>query len=168
MSIGITTYGVYVPRFWIRVEDIARVWGDNPDDIKKGLRVSEKSVPDQDEDTATIAVEAARSALQRRTAGGHLHFHPAAPGRRAALRLLLSIAGQSRQTQPMLPAELNLAQPAGLVIGHQLPGFRAAPPALDFRYLCLLVHRSSASLTLAREQMSWSNAYDAPPYREAS
>jgi hydroxymethylglutaryl-CoA synthase len=41
------------------------VWGDNPNDIKKGLRVSEKSVPDLDEDTATIAVEAARSALQR-------------------------------------------------------------------------------------------------------
>jgi hydroxymethylglutaryl-CoA synthase len=56
---------VYIPRFRIRVEDIARVWGDNPDDIKKSLRVSEKSVPDQDEDTATIAVEAARSALQR-------------------------------------------------------------------------------------------------------
>ena len=65
MSIGITTYGVYIPRFRIRVEDIARVWGDNPNDIKKGLRVSEKSVPDLDEDTATIAVEAARSALQR-------------------------------------------------------------------------------------------------------
>jgi hydroxymethylglutaryl-CoA synthase len=65
VSIGITTYGVYIPRFRIRVEDIARVWGDNPDDVKKGLRVSEKSVPDQDEDTATIAVEAARSALQR-------------------------------------------------------------------------------------------------------
>ncbi len=65
MSIGITTYGVYIPRFRIRVEDIARVWGDNPNDIKKGLLVSEKSVPDQDEDTATIAVEAARSALRR-------------------------------------------------------------------------------------------------------
>jgi hydroxymethylglutaryl-CoA synthase len=65
VSIGITTYGVYIPRFRIRVEDIARVWGDNPNDIKKGLLVSEKSVPDQDEDTATIAVEAARSALKR-------------------------------------------------------------------------------------------------------
>jgi hydroxymethylglutaryl-CoA synthase len=65
VSIGITTYGVYIPRFRIRVEDIARVWGDNPNDIKRGLLVSEKSVPDQDEDTATIAVEAARSALQR-------------------------------------------------------------------------------------------------------
>ena len=65
MSIGITTYGVYIPQYRIRVEEIARVWGDDPNDIKKGLRVLEKSVPDRDEDTATIAVEAARSALQR-------------------------------------------------------------------------------------------------------
>jgi len=41
------------------------VWGDDPNDVKKGLRVLEKSVPDRDEDTATIAVEAARSALRR-------------------------------------------------------------------------------------------------------
>ena len=65
MPIGIATYGVYIPRYRIKVEEIARVWGDNPNDIKKGLRVSEKSVPDRDEDTATIAVEAARSALSR-------------------------------------------------------------------------------------------------------
>ena len=65
MSIGITTYGVYIPRYRIKVEEIARVWGDDPNDIKKGLGVFEKSVPDRDEDTATIAVEAARSALQR-------------------------------------------------------------------------------------------------------
>jgi hydroxymethylglutaryl-CoA synthase len=65
VSIGITTYGVYIPRYRIRVEEIARVWGDDANNIKKGLRVFEKSVPDVDEDTATIAVEAARYALQR-------------------------------------------------------------------------------------------------------
>ena len=55
MPIGITSYGVYIPKFRIKVEEIARVWGDNPEDLKKGLRVFEKSVPDKDEDTATIA-----------------------------------------------------------------------------------------------------------------
>lgn len=70
MPIGITTYGAYIPRYRIRVEEIARVWGDDPNDIKKGLRVLEKSVPDLDEDTATIAVEAARSALRRSGLGG--------------------------------------------------------------------------------------------------
>jgi hydroxymethylglutaryl-CoA synthase len=61
---GIVSYGVYIPRFRIRVDEIARVWGDG-DDISEGLRVFEKSVPDLDEDAVTIAVEAARSALKR-------------------------------------------------------------------------------------------------------
>ena len=63
---GIITYGAYIPRYRIRLEEIARVWGDNAQDITGGLGVREKSLPDVDEDTATIAVEAARSALARR------------------------------------------------------------------------------------------------------
>ncbi len=65
MSIGITGYGAYIPRFRISVEEIARVWGQDPDTIKEGLLVQEKSVPDIDEDTITIAVEAGRNALLR-------------------------------------------------------------------------------------------------------
>lgn len=64
MVSGIVSYGVYIPRFRIRVDEIARVWGDG-DDISESLRVFEKSVPDLDEDAVTIAVEAARSALKR-------------------------------------------------------------------------------------------------------
>ena len=64
--VGIITYGVYIPRYRIKVEEIARVWGANAKDISGGLGVFEKSVPDMDEDTATIAVEAARNALARR------------------------------------------------------------------------------------------------------
>jgi hydroxymethylglutaryl-CoA synthase len=64
--VGIITYGVYIPRFRIRVDEIARVWGTNSDEITGGLGVFEKSVPDLDEDTATIAVEAARAAMARR------------------------------------------------------------------------------------------------------
>jgi len=65
LSIGITGYGAYIPRFRITVEEIARVWGQDPDTIKSGLLVQEKSVPDIDEDTITIAVEAGRNALIR-------------------------------------------------------------------------------------------------------
>jgi len=65
--VGIITYGVYIPSYRIRVEEIARVWGANAADISGGLGVFEKSVPDMDEDTTTIAVEAARHALARRT-----------------------------------------------------------------------------------------------------
>jgi len=64
--VGILTYGVYIPRYRIKVQEIARVWGGNAEDITGGLGVYEKSVPDMDEDTATIAVEAARHALARR------------------------------------------------------------------------------------------------------
>ena len=64
--VGIITYGVYIPRYRIKVEEIARVWGANASDISGGLGVFEKSVPDLDEDAATIAVEAARNALLRR------------------------------------------------------------------------------------------------------
>lgn len=62
---GIVGYGVFVPSYRIKVEEIARVWGDNPKSISKGLVVNEKSVPAPDEDTATISVEAARHAVSR-------------------------------------------------------------------------------------------------------
>lgn len=64
--VGIITYGAYIPRYRITVEEIARVWGANAKEISGGLGVFEKAVPDYDENTATFAVEAARSALKRR------------------------------------------------------------------------------------------------------
>lgn len=63
--IGIVSYGVYVPLYRIKVEEIANQWGENGASIKAGLMVAEKSVPDLDEDTATMAVEAARAAILR-------------------------------------------------------------------------------------------------------
>ena len=65
MDIGIVGYGAYIPRFRIAVEEIARIWGEDPENIKKGLLVEEKSVPDKDEDTITISVEAGKNALAR-------------------------------------------------------------------------------------------------------
>jgi hydroxymethylglutaryl-CoA synthase len=64
-SIGIVGYGAYIPRFRISVEEIARVWGESAENIKSGLMVEEKSVPDKDEDTITISVEAGKNALLR-------------------------------------------------------------------------------------------------------
>jgi len=65
MNAGIVSYGVYIPRYRIKVDEITAVWGGNPDNIAKGLMVYEKSVPDMDEDTVTIAVEAARNAISQ-------------------------------------------------------------------------------------------------------
>ncbi|RLG27308.1 hydroxymethylglutaryl-CoA synthase [Methanosarcinales archaeon] len=65
-SVGIVSYGVYIPRYRIKVDEIAETWGEDADSIRKGLWVFEKSVPDIDEDAVTIAVEAARNAIVRR------------------------------------------------------------------------------------------------------
>jgi len=67
---GIVSYGGYVPNYRIRTSEIARVWGDDPDAVESGLRVESKSVPDDDEDTATISVEATRRALGSGPVGG--------------------------------------------------------------------------------------------------
>ncbi len=63
MQYGIVGYGAYIPRLRIRVEEIAKVWGQDAEHIKGGLLVDEKSVPESDEDTITISVEAARNAI---------------------------------------------------------------------------------------------------------
>lgn len=63
--IGIVSYGTYIPKFRIKVEEIARIWNEDPNAIKQSLGVLEKSVPDIDEDTATMAVEAGREAIIR-------------------------------------------------------------------------------------------------------
>ncbi len=65
MTVGIVSYGAYIPRYRIKVSEIAKVWGADVQSIIGGLRVQEKSVPDLDEDTATIAVESARNAINR-------------------------------------------------------------------------------------------------------
>ncbi|GCC11185.1 3-oxoacyl-[acyl-carrier-protein] synthase 3 [archaeon] len=62
---GIVGYGVYIPRYRIKTEEIARVWGNDGESVKKGLMIGEKAVAGIDEDAATIAVEAARNALNR-------------------------------------------------------------------------------------------------------
>jgi hydroxymethylglutaryl-CoA synthase len=61
---GIVGYGAHVPIYRIKVEEIAKVWGEDADAIKSGLNIREKSVPGRDEDAATIAVEAARRAVR--------------------------------------------------------------------------------------------------------
>ena len=63
-DIGIISYGASIPRFRIKAEDIASVWGKDGAAISKGLYIFEKSVPGVDQDTATISVEAARNALK--------------------------------------------------------------------------------------------------------
>ena len=61
MKVGIVGYGAYIPQWRIKSTNIAKIWGSDPERLK-GL-LDEKSVPGQDEDSATMAVEASMRAL---------------------------------------------------------------------------------------------------------
>jgi hydroxymethylglutaryl-CoA synthase len=60
-DVGIVGYGAYVPRYRLPASEVSRVWREG----HGSLPVEEKSVPGLDEDTATMAIEAARNALDR-------------------------------------------------------------------------------------------------------
>ncbi len=62
--IGIVGYGVYVPKFRLRLEEVAATWKKQVEEMKRGLQVSQKAVPAVDEDSATLATEAGFRALQ--------------------------------------------------------------------------------------------------------
>lgn len=63
--VGIVGYGANIPRYRIKVEDIAKVWGADAPSYKKGLMLYQKSVPAPDQDTITMSVEASKNALKR-------------------------------------------------------------------------------------------------------
>ncbi|MCQ8897960.1 MAG: hydroxymethylglutaryl-CoA synthase [Hadesarchaea archaeon] len=65
MEVGVVGYGAYLPRYRLKTEEIARIWGADPKQMKRGLGVEEKAVAGPDEDTVTISVEAAKNALRR-------------------------------------------------------------------------------------------------------
>jgi len=62
---GIISYGVYVPRYRIRLEEIALAWDKNPTEITAALHIEEKAVPNYDEDAVSMGVEASFAALQK-------------------------------------------------------------------------------------------------------
>lgn len=60
-EVGIIGHGAYVPRFRLPGSEISRIWTES----NGRSPIREKAVPGNDEDTATMAVEAARNALAR-------------------------------------------------------------------------------------------------------
>lgn len=58
--VGIIGHGAYVPQYRLPASEILRVWSGSG-----GLPIKEKAVPGLDEDTITMAIEAARNALKR-------------------------------------------------------------------------------------------------------
>ena len=63
-KVGIVGYGTYIPRHRITAEEIGRVWNKDGLRTGAGLGVKEKAVATWDEDSATIAVMAARNAIE--------------------------------------------------------------------------------------------------------
>ena len=61
-EVGIAGYGAYVPRLRVRTADISATWRSRG---AAAPAVAEKSVPGPDEDVVTMAIEAARTALDR-------------------------------------------------------------------------------------------------------
>lgn len=65
-NVGLVSYGTFIPRYRIGVEEILRVWNNFFAEIlKEQLMVSERVVLSPDQDTLTLAFEAARQALGR-------------------------------------------------------------------------------------------------------
>ncbi|MFQ5435550.1 MAG: hydroxymethylglutaryl-CoA synthase [Anaerolineae bacterium] len=58
---GIVGYGAYIPRYRLPATEVSRIWMGGA----AALPIIEKAVPGPDEDTLTIALEAARNALAR-------------------------------------------------------------------------------------------------------
>jgi len=61
---GIQGWGVYIPRFRISMQEIAREWGWS-DHQWKGLGMIEKAVAGPDEDSTTMGLEASLNAIRR-------------------------------------------------------------------------------------------------------
>lgn len=62
---GIVGYGIYIPKYRLKTEDIASVWSKDAGEIIHGLKVTQKAVPGEDEDVVTMGLEAASQALLR-------------------------------------------------------------------------------------------------------
>lgn len=62
-EVGIIGYGAYVPRYRLAAEEISRLWRSGQDTDM--LPIDQKSVAGVDEDTATMAIEAAHNSLKR-------------------------------------------------------------------------------------------------------
>jgi hydroxymethylglutaryl-CoA synthase len=60
---GIVSYGIYIPKYRIKLADIADTWSKSSDEIIASLKVQEKSVPAVDEDAVTIALESSLAAF---------------------------------------------------------------------------------------------------------
>lgn len=113
-GIGIVSYGVAVPRMRIKLEEIARVWGKDGEKVSKSLNVREKTVAAFDEDSCTLAVEAARVALEGLDASKLGAVYVGSESKPYAVKPTASIVADAVGASPYLTAaDLEFACKAG-------------------------------------------------------
>lgn len=64
MIAGIISYGTYIPKYRLKLSDIADMWRKDSNEILNGLAVTEKAVAAVDEDSVTMGIEAGNRAIQ--------------------------------------------------------------------------------------------------------
>lgn len=63
--VGIVSYGYYIPKYRIKLEEITRQWNKCTDKVEKSLKIQEKAVAGLDEDILTMAFEASSMAFMK-------------------------------------------------------------------------------------------------------
>lgn len=63
-QVGIESIGLYVPRYYVRLDELARARGTDPQKYLTGLGQEKMGVPPPDEDVVTMGANAAYDALQ--------------------------------------------------------------------------------------------------------
>jgi len=119
-----------VPKYRIKAEEIAAVWGEDAEKIKSGLNVREKSVPSIDEDTATIArhmrEERARAGEDRspRTSGRYMSAQN--PIHNAVKTTSSMVAEAIEATPVLMAADYQFACKAGTAAIQTVMGMVAS------------------------------------------
>lgn len=62
--VGIISYGYYIPKYRIKLDDIATQWDKCGEKVEKSLKIQEKAVAGLDEDILTMAYEASSMAFE--------------------------------------------------------------------------------------------------------
>ncbi|PIN96326.1 hydroxymethylglutaryl-CoA synthase, partial [Candidatus Micrarchaeota archaeon CG10_big_fil_rev_8_21_14_0_10_60_32] len=115
-NVGIIGYGAVVPRMRIKLEEIARVWGKDGAKVSAGLNVREKAVAAFDEDSCTLAVEAARIAVRNHDAARIGALFAGSESKPYAVKPTASIVADAIGASPDLTAaDLEFACKAGTV-----------------------------------------------------
>ncbi len=125
MCIGLEAISVHVPKHYLDSEDLAKANGVDPEKYRFGIGIRQISIPSPDEDSVTMAFEAARTAIQRYRI------------RREKIGML--IVGSE--------TGVDAAKPIASFV-HGLLGLPAACRTLDTKHAC---YSATAALKLARD-----------------